>query len=146
MKDFPARLSRHAQHGVAGHAQRGVALLECLIALLIFSFGVLGIVGLEARAISFSVDSEDRNRAALFASEIASNMWLNGSVTVTAPALLALQASVSDPTKIGLPNGIVNIVPVAGTTNSADITITWHPPSDLVGAALRVLTTRVILP
>jgi type IV pilus assembly protein PilV len=138
MKYFPTRPSIHAQ--------RGVALLECLIALLIFSFGVLGIAGLEARAINFSVDSEDRNRAALFASEIASNMWLNGTVTVTAPALLAFQASVSDPTKIGLPNGVVSIVPVAGTTNSADITITWKPPSDAAGADNSVLTTRVILP
>jgi type IV pilus assembly protein PilV len=126
--------------------QRGVALLECLIALLIFSFGVLGIAGLEARAINFSVDSEDRNRAALFASEIASNMWLNGTVTVTTPAFTALLASVDDPTKIGLPNGTVAIVPVAGTTNSADITITWKPPSDVVGADNSVLTTRVILP
>jgi type IV pilus assembly protein PilV len=127
-------------------AQRGVALLECLIALLVFSFGVLGIAGLEARAINFSVDSEDRNRAALFASEIASNMWLNGTVTVTAPALLVLQASVSDPTNVGLPNGTVSIVPVIGTTNSADITITWKPPSDAAGVDNSVLTTRVTLP
>jgi type IV pilus assembly protein PilV len=127
-------------------AQRGVALLECLIALLVFSFGVLGIAGLEARAINFSVDSEDRNRAALFASEIASNMWLSGTVTVTAPALAALQVSVSDPTKTGLPNGVVTIVPVVGTTNSADIAISWKPPSDQVGADNSVLTTRVTLP
>lgn len=127
-------------------SQRGVALLECLMATLIFSFGVLGLVGLEARAINFSVDSEDRNRAALFASEIAANMWINGSVTVATPAFAALLAGVNDPTKTGLPNGVVTITPVAGTTNSADITITWKPPSDTATADNSVLTTRVILP
>ena len=47
-----------------------------------------------------------------------------------------------------MPSGVVTITPVAGTTNSADITITWKPPSP--DAATRadnsVLTTRVILP
>src|SRR5271154_4251410 len=113
---------------LARRSQGGVALLECLMATLIFSFGVLGLIGLEARAINFSVDSEDRNRAALFASEIAANMWINGSVAVATPAFATLLAGVNDPTKTGLPNGVVTIVPVAGTTNSADITITWKPP------------------
>ena len=115
------------------HAQRGVALLEALISILIFSFGVLGLIGLESRAINFSVDAEDRNRAALFASEVASNMWLTNSVTVNAssnPTLAAWQANVADPTKSGLPNGQLTVAAVAGTTNAADITVTWQPPSD----------------
>jgi type IV pilus assembly protein PilV len=126
-----------------------MALMEALISILIFSFGVLGLIGLEARAINFSVDSEDRNRAALFASEIASNMWLTASVTPTAATLSAWQTSVADPTKTGLPNGTVSIIAVAGTTNAADIKITWQPPSDgttITAATRSVLTTRVILP
>ena len=63
--------------------QRGVALIEALVSIVIFSFGVLGLIGLEASAINYSVDAEDRNRAALFASEIASTMWLNGTVSMT---------------------------------------------------------------
>ena len=93
---------------------------------------MLGLIGLEARAINISVDSEDRNRAAMFASEMASQMWLNNSVTVAAPAFTALLAGVNDcqPDPRGLPNGVVTITPVAGTTNSADITVTWKPSSD----------------
>ena len=137
MKTFPA-------HRPPPLRQCGIALVECLISLLIFSFGVLGLAGLEARAINFSVDAEDRNRAALFASEIASQMWTNGNVTVATPAYATLLAGVNDPTKTGLPNGTVTVVPVAGTTNSADIKITWLPPSDT--GPNHVLTTRVILP
>ena len=48
-----------------------MALIEVLVSILIFSFGVLGLIGLEASAINYSVDAEDRSRAALFASEIS---------------------------------------------------------------------------
>ena len=52
--------------------QQGFALLEVLVSILIFSFGVLGLDRLQARAITLSTDAEDRNRAALLASDIAS--------------------------------------------------------------------------
>jgi type IV pilus assembly protein PilV len=121
------------------------------MAMLIFSFGLLGLLGLEARLMSLSVDSEDRNRAAMFASELSSQMWLNGTVTpatpVTAgtPAYNALLATVADQTQGGLPNGAVVVVPVAGTTNAADITVTWQEVTD-AAANPSQLTTRVVLP
>jgi type IV pilus assembly protein PilV len=54
---------------------RGFTLLETLVALLVFSVGLLGIVALQARSIQLSVDGEDRNRAALLADEVISAMW-----------------------------------------------------------------------
>lgn len=127
------------------HGQRGMALLESLMALLIFSVGLLGLLGLEARVMNISVDSENRNRAALFAGELASEMWLNATVTPATADYATLLASVNDQTKGGLPSGVVTVVPVAGTTNAADITVTWQETSDAAGN-LSTLTTRVILP
>jgi type IV pilus assembly protein PilV len=124
-----------------------MALMECLVAMLIFSVGILGLLGLEAKAINFSVDAEDRNRASVLANEIASNMWLNNTVNVTTlPAVVALIAGANDPTRTGLSNGTVAINPVAGTTNAADIVVSWKPPSDLATDPTSVLSTRVILP
>jgi len=137
---------RRLRHPSRRQTQRGVALIEALVSLLIFSFGVLGLMGLEARAINFSVDSEDRNRAALFASNVASSMWLAGSVTLPAATATAFQTAVIDPTQQGMPNGTLVIAPVTGTTNSADITITWKPPSRTLADDVSTLTTRVILP
>lgn len=131
---------------VPRRAARGIALIEALVSILIFSFGVLGLIGLEARAINFSVDAEDRNRAALFAGEIASSMWMAGTVSVSAATLAAWQVGVADPTKTGLPNGALTVTPTAGTTNSADIVITWKPPSVAATGDSSTLTTRVILP
>ena len=131
-----------------GNSQRGIALIEALVAILIFSFGVLGLIALEASAVNFAVDSEDRNRAALFASEIASSMWTAGSVSVTnaqlAPQVATWQANISNPTTTGLTNGTLTITPV--TAKSADITITWKPPARATTSSASTLTTRVILP
>jgi type IV pilus assembly protein PilV len=138
-------MKRFLQDPRIARGQRGMALLECLMALLIFSVGLLGLLGLEARVMNISVDSENRNRAALFAGELASQMWLNSTVTPATADYTALLASVNDQTKGGVPGGIVTVVPVAGTTNAADITVTWQETSDTAGN-LSTLTTRVILP
>jgi type IV pilus assembly protein PilV len=126
--------------------QSGIALLEALVSILIFSFGLLGLIGLEARAINFSVNAEDRNRAALFANDIASSMWLSGTVNVSSTVLAGWQTSVKDQSVAGLPSGEVAIAAVAGTTNSADITIKWKSTSSKAADPKSQLTTRVTLP
>ena len=120
--------------------QGGVALIEVLISLLIFSFGILGLIGLQTRAITLSGDAEDRNRAALLANELASTMWLTRSVTVPAATLLAWQARVKDTKEDGLPGGDGT---VSVTANSADIEIKWTPPSR---TTVSRFSTRVTLP
>jgi type IV pilus assembly protein PilV len=126
-------------------AQRGMALLECLMALLIFSIGLLGLLGLEARVMNISTNSENRNRAAMLASEVASQMWLNNTVLSTAPTIAAIAANAGNQTLGGLPGGVVTVTPVGVTTNAADITVTWQETSD-PAATPSTLTTRVILP
>jgi len=59
-------------------AQSGVMLLEVLIALLIFSLGVLGLVGLQASAVKQSGQAKYRADATLLANELIGQMWLNG--------------------------------------------------------------------
>lgn len=56
--------------------QSGVMLLEVLIALLIFSLGVLGLVGLQANAVKQSGQSKYRTDATLLANELIGQMWL----------------------------------------------------------------------
>ncbi|NVM89226.1 type IV pilus assembly protein PilV [Variovorax sp. SG517] len=122
--------------------QAGVALLEVLVAVLLFSLGLLGLIGLQARAVSFSVDAEDRNRAALLANEVVALMWLNQSTTVPAATLAAWKTRVSTPTTGGLPSGVGTVTPV-GTGKAADVTITWQAPSSSTSSKL---TTHVELP
>ena len=41
--------------------QRGVGLIEVLVALLVFAIGVVGMAGLQLRTISMSIDSTQRS-------------------------------------------------------------------------------------
>jgi len=70
MKTLPTRRSL-ALH----HAQRGAYLLEALVGILIFSFGILGIVGLQAQSIRMTNDSEYRAEAVYMANSLISKMW-----------------------------------------------------------------------
>lgn len=125
--------------------QRGMALLEVLVSVLLFSLGILGLIGLQARAISYSVEAEDRNRAALLANEIASAMWLsNSSVVDTAAGAPSWAQRVKD--ELGAA-ATVTVASEASVTNSANITITWSPPQrQATDSASSQLTTRVTLP
>lgn len=51
-------------------------LIESMIAILLFSIGVLGIVGVSAYSVAAQSDAEYRTAAAALASEIAQQAWL----------------------------------------------------------------------
>ncbi len=74
----------------AGHApgQRGFMLVEALVAILVFSLGILGVVGMQARSVQMMTDATFRTQAAQHASELIAEMW-----TVDPSALAALFAS-----------------------------------------------------
>ena len=55
--------------------QRGSFLLEGLIAMLIFAFGILGLVGLLAGSIRASNDARYRTEAINLANAIVGDMW-----------------------------------------------------------------------
>ncbi len=103
--------------------QRGVVLLEAMIAILIFSVGILGIIGLQAAMIKNVAQSKYRADANFVAQEMIGNMW-------------------ADPTNIAnyyfydcsamLPAGVCTAAPaVGGTTGQVLVTITWQPPGDV---------------
>lgn len=104
--------------------QRGVALLEALIAMLLFSFGILGIVAIQAKATQFSGDSEDRTRAAMLANELASQMWAQQTVSLDSTAISAWQARVTDAGS-GLPSAVATSSVANGV---ATVKITWKAP------------------
>ena len=57
--------------------QSGVALLEALVGILIFSIGILAMMGLQAQAIRNTVESKYRNEAAYLANQIIGQMWVD---------------------------------------------------------------------
>ncbi|HYD81751.1 MAG TPA: hypothetical protein VEC06_18275 [Paucimonas sp.] len=56
-------------------AQRGVVIVENLVAVLIFAVGMLGLVGLLAASIKNVSAARYRNDASLLANQIIGQMW-----------------------------------------------------------------------
>lgn len=106
-------------------ATHGFSLIEVMVSIVILSLGIIGLVGLQARAMQYSASAEDTNRAALLANEIAAQMWLAGNISITPAMKAAWQAKVQDPSTGGLPNGSGDIT-ITGQV--ATIKITWQPP------------------
>ncbi len=121
----------------------GMTLIEVMVATLIFSLGVLGLVAMQAKATSLSRDAEDRNRAALLANEGVSMLWnccATGTTTLPAAQYAQWKLEVAAPAEgatptssaglLGLPQGVGTIVQGgAAFPGQWTVTITWQEPT-----------------
>ena len=56
--------------------QGGFTLLEGMVAILVFSFGVLALVGLQVTSIQQSSNAKYRSEASLLANQLIGTMWV----------------------------------------------------------------------
>ena len=75
--------------GVRRTQTAGFALIEVLVAVLLFAIGILGIVGLQASMLQAQTDSKVRADAANLVDEVAALMWSQVNKGKPAPATLA---------------------------------------------------------
>lgn len=107
------------KHPGALRKQSGMMLLEGLIAVLIFSFGILAIVGLQSSALRYTTDAKYRLDASFLANQSIALMWTNRT---------SLDAhEVTDEAIASLPSGKRTI---AVTGNDVTVTITWKLPGE----------------
>lgn len=103
----------------------GYSLLELLVAILIISFGLVSMMALQAQMLKASTGTDDGQRAALLASDMAAAMVNAGNINLPPQVIATWAAQVANPTLGGLPNGIGTVTPNAA--GGARITITWTP-------------------
>lgn len=102
-------------------AQQGVVLVEAMIAILIFSMGVLAIVGLQAAMIKNTTESKYRADASYVAQQRIGQLWAD-------PDNLPADGSTTNPDiSTLLPNGTLTITR-AGTQFT--VTVTWQQPGE----------------
>lgn len=58
--------------------QQGSVMLEALIAIVIFSFGILGLIGLQMMAVKQSADAQFRSTASMLVNKLLGKMWVQG--------------------------------------------------------------------
>lgn len=97
-------------------AQQGVAILEALIAVLLFSFGILALVGLQASSMRLASDAKLRVDASYLANQKIGEMWADFENLSGHAGTVELSE---------LPEGKMTTV-VAG--DKVTVTITWKTP------------------
>ena len=148
--------------------QSGVMLLEALIAILIFSLGVLGIVGMQASAVKASRDAKYRADAGLLANELIGQMMSSdrtGTVLQTnfqgddddskgtsaltdGPAFLVWRQRVMD-TLPGVDTNAPRVTIAPGaigppqTSSVVTIVVRWLPPSEPVPHSYTVVVNII---
>jgi type IV pilus assembly protein PilV len=124
--------------------RRGFSIIEVLIVIVLFSFGLLGLVALQARALQVSVNAEDSQRAAMLANELVATMWGANTVNLDSAVVSAWQTRVADSAGRGLPGGTGTVTITGG--NLARITVGWRPPSLASSASGHRYITEVLIP
>ncbi len=76
-EDAPAQVSRHIARPLqlSHPPQRGSTLLECMLAVVMFSIGLLAILRLLAASVVESGNVQFRSEASLLASDLIGQMW-----------------------------------------------------------------------
>lgn len=101
-------------------SQQGVVLLESLIAILIFSMGILALMGMQAAMIQNTKDAKYRAQASFIAQQRLGAMWAD-------PGNLADYVEADTDVSALLPNGKRTVVlPVVG--GHVRVTVTWQLP------------------
>ncbi len=129
-------------HSPTPRTQRGSFLLEALVAVLIVALGILGLVGLQARAMQDTDESQYRSEAAFLANDVISQMWTSDQNTLVADFENNVTAgSPYDNFKTvvqrrlpgaDLQDPDITVTPRGGTPSfgyDVQVTIYWQPPS-----------------
>ena len=110
-------------------ASQGVAMIDALVAMLIFSLGVLALVGMQGTMIRAQTDSKARADAAYLASEVVGKMWsdlLNiANYNGTSCAQQTRCKEWQDKVASVLPSG-AGTISIDTATNDVTITLTWR--------------------
>ncbi len=122
--------------------QAGVMLLEALIGLLIFSLGVLGLIGMQAVATKATGEAKFRAEATMFAEQLIGQMSADNIANLTLDYAgtggtggAKYEAWVAEVTAdgTGLPGAdLVGNQPTVAVdaANTVTITIRWQLPND----------------
>ncbi len=113
-------------------------LIEGLIAIFIFSIGILAIVGLQTVSVKQVSDASYRSQAAVLANTLLGTMWASDRTTAT------MQTNFNSPNGAGYTAWLANVsaaLPQSSATVNVDssnivtVTIRWLAPSEVAGTA-----------
>ena len=120
-----------ARIGAGGRdSQQGVMLLEALVAILIFTIGIIAVMGMQVASINEVTQAKYRTDASYLANQIIAMMWID-------QPNLASYASPGSPGRITWDATVANTLPagqgvIVVNGQQVSVTIQWRLPSDIV--------------
>ncbi len=118
--------------------QSGVVLLEVLVAVLIFSIGILGMIGMQAASVTAVSDAKYRSEAAMVADQILARIWADQANVTTydtggsAVSLSGFEANLPNGKRLVAVGPLPAVPPPPATPlpvmRTVSVTITWQPP------------------
>ena len=115
--------------------QQGVVLLEVLIGMLIFSIGILAMLGMQATGMRATIDAKYRSEASFLANELVGIMWgdagnLGNYATATCSSTAACDAWLTRVEQT-LPSATgANAPTIVVSGRQVTVTVRWHRPGD----------------
>lgn len=116
--------------------QSGALLLEALIAILLFSLGILSLVGMQAAAIGNVSEAKYRSDASFLANQLIGQIWVNRTNIADyayggSGAPPDVLTDWVDQVKASLPGASDNLptVTILGG-NTITVTLQWQRPED----------------
>jgi type IV pilus assembly protein PilV len=113
-------------------SMRGMAILEALVAILIFTVALLGLLGLQANSIKNNSQAKFRADASFLANRILGEMSLDRANIGNGTILAAYTAGWNQEAAQKLPAGNVAVA-VAGSM--VTVTVSWQPNAETAGAS-----------
>jgi type IV pilus assembly protein PilV len=115
--------------------QKGSYLLEALIAILLFAFGILGLIGLLATSVRATNDARYRTEAANLANGMVADMWTMTAAKMTTEFCAGCTKLTAWETEAAslLPASGVTVVLTPGLSlqsSTVVVTISWQPPGN----------------
>jgi type IV pilus assembly protein PilV len=137
MNNFRAHRSRRSR-------QRGIALIEALISILIFAFGIIGLVGLQVAMTRAQGAAKFRADASYLGSEVIGRMWTDkpnlASYNTANCAGYTPCKDWLDRVANALPGGAADLE-VTPANGVVSLTITWSSQAE--GTHTHVVTSSI---
>lgn len=126
--------------------QAGFSLIEAMVAILIFSIGVLAMIALQVTSVRQSTNARYRSEAALLANRLIGEMWTTDRVTAT----LQANYNTGGAAYTTWANAVQATLPASGASapdvvvaNDGQVTVNlfWKAPNEAASEPARRYTT-----
>jgi type IV pilus assembly protein PilV len=117
-------------------------LIEALIGILIFSIGILALIGMQGAAIRNTTDARYRSEASFLANQIIGQMWVDrANLTQYTSAGYTPRDNWATTVAETLPGVTGTRLPtiVLGAENEVTVTIQWLQPGETQGRTLQMI-------